>query len=332
MFLYLTSNKAKFPLGYVPITLDYFLSFDMIVDFAILTVGITGDVSKIGKDAAIEMVIESDQGENTEFEGIIYDMEYIDHEMYKIYVVSKYMKGLMSTMPLYGKGNAINILKNFYAKAGITKSDVTTSPTTFDNLLFSRTTTIEEAVSYIIARTVVASRKGGNKTHCLAAVINGKVLIRGMYDKKNDIIIDQYLVFNNVVDRRKEVDIKGGLKVEIVDDKTDSQEQKKQFPGDNQVVTKRFYSTSDKNLNADRANVRQSRTYFNNYIVEATLPKWKVQLGQNVEIKRDNPLNMQEGKRRVVSGLYLITTQVLMMNFSKETQESACKMNLVEEL
>jgi hypothetical protein len=332
MFLGLTSNGAPFPLGFAPITLDYFISFEAITDFAILKTALFGDVNTIGKEAAIELKVEPDNGINTEFEGVIYDMEYIEHDVYKIYIVSKAMKGMMSTEPLYGKGNAINIIKNFYSKAGVKKADVTVSTTSFDNLLFPRTTTIIEALQYILARTVVAGKKGGTKTHCIAAIINGEVLLRGINDKRNDIITDQYLVYNNVIDRRKAVDIKGGLKVGILDDKTDSKEQKRQFPGDSEVVTKRFYSTSDESLNADRANVRQSKTYFNNYMVEATLPFWEIRLGKNIEIKKDNPFNNQVGKKKIIAGLYFVTTQVLMMNFGEKTQHSACRLKLVEEL
>ena len=133
----LTSNNKELSIGYVPVLLTYYVSFQATTDFAILVANVYGDLNTLSTDAAMEFELTLDNGSVLKFAGTIYNIKYAAGNVIKFYLVSKYYKKLMSTLPLFGSGVGIDILKSFYRKAGITKIEAADATGSFDNLLLT---------------------------------------------------------------------------------------------------------------------------------------------------------------------------------------------------
>jgi hypothetical protein len=311
-----------------PVMLNYFMGFKLSADYLIYEVAFLEEYRVFDRAEVFTFNVTPQNGTSFTFVGRLYNSQpQAEDRIQKMHFVSQYYPKLQSMIPLYGSGNISDLLKAFYAKAGVPKFEADLAEASLDNVLIGRDQTIDQGISYLLDRAT-ASDNG----FLYAAIVNDKCFIRNLKKGKQDYAGIFYTV-QDIYDARKEVDSDGGLSVGVISDATSQVEIELKMPiGKSEVTRKDFYTYESSEMSKNRAAVKQRKTYYNNYTAIISMPLWAVLMGSNLVVDdRDIYQGKISGRKQLMRGKYFVNSALFEASFSKNMEAARYTIQLVDD-
>jgi hypothetical protein len=319
------SSGAAFP-EHSPRHLLYTMSFQNHADYLILEAGFWEPLNIKPNDEVI-FDITPTSGDKFKFVGLLYDVKPgADQRNLRLTFISKYYMKLMSMPPLFGKGNAVDIAKAFYAKAGVPILNADTSNMSFDNIVLPRTATIADGLLYVLNRATTP-----NDSYLAYTLIGDTAYIRDIKKPRTPYKELQYTI-SAVKDNRKKIDVDGGLSTTVFSDAEEGRSDFIKLPGQSIVQTNDFYTVDDYAVSKARSSVQQAKVYYTNYVAYLSFPGFVplmanfYQIGPK-DIYYDLPMNMPF----LMAGKYFCSVESLHVDFNRQMEVSQCALQYVAE-
>lgn len=322
--------RKAFP-AHKPISLNYWVGFDYITDMLVYEVVFVEEPA-FSPEEELTFTVIGESGAPFEFTGVIYSA--IIHENAVVHqtlkIVSKYYKALKSSAAMYGKGNAADVMKSFYAKAGV--SNIITqdqSLTDFDTLCLEKDMDIWEGLTYVKSRAV-----GDDNGYMVSLLVGDDAYIKNIKGKNKNIGSLGFYKVQKIFDERQSVDIHGGLAIGNVSDV--------EVDGQSTIKTKtsatvnnfNFYSYANPLIGKQLATVAQSIKYYNHYKAVVSMPFWAALIGRECTVDSNDVLatGASAGLSSLMPGTYFIFNQLLSVNFVEAREKSTIMMKLTKDL
>lgn len=316
-----------------PGKLEYYMAYANKTDFLSYEIGLYEPLN-LDPKAEVKFTMTPNVGDALEFTGVLYTKKSIGKENnVRLIFVNRYFQKLMSVEPLFGKGLTSEIIASFYRKTGVpnvTKDDSTTS---VDNIIFPRTTRVDEAITYLLNRSTAA-----NDSYLLGTIIGETAYIRSVKKGIRDIKggpgeNDGGLYYQpvRVRDDRRRVDIMGGINMSMSSDADDVDTQSFSSAGTNVVKNKMFYGITDKGLAKARARVKQLKIYYGSYSAILSCIGWIPLIGANLVVDDKDVATGKNWFQYLDRGKYFINSQVLQMNFKENTPKTMFTVQLIDD-
>lgn len=329
--LAITTSKGEFA-KHEPSVIDYYTGFAAKADFLVFEAGMY-DRLNLPPDAEVTFKITPTVGDPLTFVGQLYAVERTEKvNTYRMHFVSRYFKKLMSAEPLFGKGKTTEIAEAFYRQAGVPQvhrdSD---SDMTLDNIVFPRTTRLDQAITYLLNRSPTVA--GG---FVVGTVVGDAAYLRDIRAGQVDHTGLYYQVLR-VKDERRRVDVMGGLKMDMGSDSEDVPATTATKPSKAGSETKNrvLYTIDNTALAQARLRVKQARMYYGSYSATVGIIGWSHLLGSNIVVNSQDVFegganeNPGAWMPQLDVGKYFVYAQAFHMDFKQSYPKSQCALMLV---
>lgn len=307
-----------------PGVLDYFIDFGNKADFLTYEAGLY-DRLDVRNNEEVTFRIKPAIGDSMTFVGRLYRAERTKKSnVWKMSFVSKYYPGLMGMIPLYGSGKTSDIIGSFYSKAGVPRLSKQASDVTVDNLVFPRTTRVDQAITYLLNRSTTAA--GG---FLVGTVVGDLAIICDIKAGVEDVE-GLYYQAMRIKDDRRRVDILGGLKVELANDSEQVDPVTSTQRGLAEVENRNMYAITDQGLARAWLKAKQARLYYGGYVAEISLVGWFSLLGRNIVVSGGGDIFENDSWiPQLDRGKYFVNSQVLHMDMKDSYPKMRCGVQLV---
>lgn len=322
--LKITTRSNKEFAAYAPASLQYTMSFRMKADFLTYD-ALFAEPLKYEPDEEYTLEVTPTNGTGFKFTGILYEVKQdATNPMRKrLYFVSKYLLGLQSTPAMYGGGLSTDIMSSLYSQIGVPRVEKQDGDVNFESLLFPRTTTVDEALTYLLNRATIQPR------YFESTIIQDAAYVRDVTNAAKSITGNTYVI-RSVMDKRKKVDAEGGLLLTMRSDVTDINDIEIKQDGTAQIEQTRFVQSSNKQKDRAFVNIKQQRSYYNSYGATITFPEWQVYIGRDLRIDANDPYqNTPTPVKALERGRYFVNTQILDVDFTRGTTQNTCNVQWV---
>lgn len=312
-----------------PLRVSYIMSFNMTCDYLTYEAAFY-EYWNFLPNEVYTITITPRAGNPFTFTGILHNVDVLSEARHqRLHFMSKHYLDLEQMTPLFGKGKTSDIIKSFYAKMGLTVSSATIDDSTLSSsFCFPRNYDVRQAITYLIQRSVTKDN-GLMRT----TVIGETGYVRSNLNGKQDLDGIFYTV-SSIQDKRKEIDIDGGLTITLIGDSAKQNKIDLNMPGTSETLQNEFYSYTDTTMNKALAQHYQLEKFYSNYTAVVGTPGCLPMVGSNFIIGSKDLNNGQvtgnQNFERILNGKYFIHTQEVIVDFTKSYETSILGMELVK--
>lgn len=248
-----------------------------------------------------------------EFVGILYKVTTHNSSTHvTLTFMNRHYAQMFSCVPLYGKGNASDIIKSFYAKAGFKTGNIFVqdqSLTNIESLILEKDIDIAEGISYVKARAVCAA-----KGYLVSAVIGEDCYIKNLTGKNTNLGDPAVYHVMSIADERQSIVIAGSNAIGVLTNadkaKPSSITTKNNAVANNYL----FYQYTNPDIATQFATVAQRRLFYHGYRVTLKMPYWGAFIGREFTVSKDNVL-AESTHTEIFAGTYFVFNQVFHYQF-----------------